>query len=112
MRRVPAPWHRRVPRLTALPPRGRAVDGMRHLLLALALLGGPLAACQPDPGPQCARAYEHLVEIAGRQPSDDERRRFVDTCRGAWDEGRHRCLMGAETVQEALDCRPTRVPAQ
>ncbi|MGM0574682.1 MAG: hypothetical protein ACQEXJ_02970 [Myxococcota bacterium] len=74
------------------------------VLIALTLPG-----CDPDPTPRCQEAYDHLIGLAKRRPDPEQRARFVRTCREAFDEGRHRCLMDAATVEEALECRPTRI---
>lgn len=79
----------------------------RLTILALLLLATPVApACAPDPGPRCQQAYDHLIRLAKRRPEPDQRQRFLGACRAAWDEGHHRCLLGARTVEAALECRP------
>lgn len=66
-------------------------------------------ACDPEPGPLCAEAYDHLIGIAKRPDRPEPRDRFVSACIDAFDEGRHRCIMGATTAEDALACRPRKV---
>lgn len=75
--------------------------------LSSALLS--LTACDPDPSPRCAEAYDHLIALSKRPPDGGERDRFVTACRDAFDEGRHACLLEATTADEALACRPRQV---
>lgn len=81
-------------------------------LLAAAALTAPLAAaglisgCAEDHTPECAAAYDHLVEVGKRYPNEALRASFIDACRTAWDLDRVACLMVAKTPEEALACRP------
>lgn len=69
----------------------------------------PLTACAKDPAPRCSEAYDHLVRLAKRSADGGQRARFISACTEAWDDGHQRCLLKARTVEEALDCRATRV---
>lgn len=77
--------------------------------LAAAAIAFFLAGCDPDHSVPCGQAYDHLIEVAQRRPNPELKTRFVDACKGVWDEARHSCLMEAQTVEEALACRPKKV---
>ena len=86
---------------------------MRRLLVILALIAlgitGTQWSCRHDATQQCAQAYAHLLELAKRQGSPKEKERFVNACKDAWDEARWKCLMDAKTVEQALDCKPSKI---
>ena len=65
-----------------------------------------LGACDADPLPPCAAAYEHLVTLARRNPEPEGEARFVEACVAAWDPKRVDCLTAARTVSDALQCKP------
>ncbi len=81
---------------------------MRKLVSLLVCLS-LIAACDPDPAPQCEEAYIHLIQLAKRPANPEQRARFLSACLDAYDEARHRCLVEAKTVDEALACRPAKV---
>lgn len=74
-------------------------------LLVLSLI----SACDPDPAPKCVEAYNHLIALAKRPSQAKQRQRFMDACSAAYDEKRHKCLIGAGSIDEALKCRPGKV---
>ena len=78
---------------------------LRITILTLALL----AACEPDPTPKCEEAYDHLLALAKRPIQVDQKERFMNACKEAFDEKRHSCFLGAKSVDEALLCRPGKV---
>ena len=57
---------------------------------------------------RCAQAYDHLVDLAKTYPQRSQRSSFIDACGTAWDEPHVRCLMAADTVEQALACKPSR----
>ena len=77
--------------------------------LAMVAVVAFLTACDSDRSVPCGQAYDHLIEIAEQRPDEGLRGRFIAACIAAWDDGRHECLMRATTVEEALECRPTKV---
>ncbi len=81
---------------------------MRAWLTGLVLLS-LIAACDPSPAPKCEEAYNHLIVLAKRAPNPEQRARFLTACADAYDEVRHRCLVAATSVEEALSCRPGKV---
>ena len=85
----------------------------RALLAAICWLAvagtSAVIGCAPDPAPRCAEAYDHLVRVARRNADGAQRLRFIEACGAAWDEGHHRCILKARTVDEALACRATKV---
>ena len=68
-----------------------------------------IAACDPDPAPKCEEAYNHLITLAKRPQEAEQRQRFLRACHEAFDEARHRCLLDAQTIEDALTCRPSKV---
>ena len=68
-----------------------------------------IAACDPNPAPKCEEAYIHLIQLAKRPANPEQRARFLSACGEAFDEARHACLLQAETVKDALACRPAKV---
>jgi len=81
---------------------------MRVWLISMVSLS-LIAACDPDPAPRCEEAYNHLIALAKRPPNPEQRTRFLAACTDAYDEGRHQCLIGAKSIEEALACRPSKV---
>ncbi len=49
------------------------------------------------------------MRVARRNADGAQRLRFIEACGAAWDEGHHRCILKARTVDEALACRATKV---
>ena len=85
-------------------------EAMRLALLALALMLSPATGgCAEDRTVDCVQAYDHLIGLAKRRMQPKQRRAFVERCRSAWDEKRHKCLMDSTTPEEALRCRVERV---
>ena len=87
--------------------------GQRHGVIRLAFILCAVliftTGCEPDPLPHCEEAYAHLVKLAKRPADLEQRARFMDACKEAWDPGRHACIMKATTPTQAKQCRPTKV---
>ena len=83
---------------------------MRVALLALVFVFAPaIGGCAQDRTVDCVQAYDHLISLAKRRIQPRKRRVFVERCRSAFDEKRHKCLMDSKTPEEALRCRVERV---
>lgn len=78
---------------------------MRAWLIGLVFFS-LIVACDPDPAPQCEEAYNHLIVLAKRPAQREQRQRFLEACHAAFDETRHRCLIEAKNIDDALACRP------
>lgn len=74
--------------------------------MALAFVSVP--GCDPDPGPQCATTYQHLLVLAERQDDPELAARFDGACRESFDPARLECIRAATTPAEALACKPVR----
>ena len=83
---------------------------MRLAMLAVLILLSPVTGgCAEDRTVDCVQAYDHLITLAKRRMQPKKRRQFVERCRKAWDDKRHKCLMDSTTTEEALRCRVERV---
>ena len=80
-------------------------------LVSLAIVGSVvlIAACAPDVEPRCAEAYDHLIHLAKRSSSAEQRERFMAACRAAWDERQHTCILASRTAEEAMAGRAAKV---
>ncbi|PIE20146.1 MAG: hypothetical protein CSA66_01375 [Proteobacteria bacterium] len=77
--------------------------------LSLSIAGAALGVgCGDDPRGPCHDAYLHLLEVGRRNPDPELERRFIDACVDAWDAAQVRCLLRADTADEAVACRPTK----
>ena len=68
-----------------------------------------VAACDPDPAPQCEEAYNHLIGLAKRPVEAEQKQRFLQACHEAFDEARHQCLLNSKSIEAAMACRPGKV---
>jgi len=72
------------------------------------MLLGTMLGCDPDPVPECAATYQHVLRLARRSDDAALMARFVETCGRAFDPGRLACIRAATTAGEALACKPVR----
>ena len=79
-----------------------------RFLLSFLLLFGTVSCTKPPIGP-CISEYEHLLRLAKRKERKSVKQRFVNACVSAYDAKRHRCVMKATTVQQAVKCQPGKV---
>ncbi len=79
-----------------------------RLFLVLTMLLSSLGCSKPPIEP-CVAEYHHLRKLAQRKQNKGVRQRFVTACVAAWDVERHRCIMAASNVTQALACRPGKI---
>ncbi len=81
--------------------------GCAASLLGLAMAMG-VSGCDPDPGPDCAATYRHLLELARRNDEPGLMARFLDACAASYDPARLACIREASTPGAALSCKPVK----